>query len=168
MLMPVFFRFPRLWFDSQLKSCPFPDKLLGSADFFFLPSSLFIKHLHILPSVMGILLSPCCRSLFWMTFSLLFCTTERHHHSGTRPTSPSKVIEELEPHSYFTAMYHELAGSLLPTTLPETDWWSLYPDHCPHPFLLAADCHGSRIREHKPGQCGRCQSCTFPAAFFYL
>lgn len=163
MLMPVFFRFPRLWFDSQLKSCPFPDKLLGSTDFFFLPSSLFIKHLHILPSVMGVLLSPCCRSLFWMTFSLLFCTTERHPHSGTRPTSPSKVIEELTATSQpwtrgFPAAYNPARDRLMESV----------PDHCPHPFLLAADCHGSRIREHKPGQCGRCQSCTFPAAFFYL
>lgn len=35
-----FLGFPRLWFDSQLKSFLFPDKLLGSGD--FLP--LFLSH----------------------------------------------------------------------------------------------------------------------------
>lgn len=37
-----FLRFPRLWLDSQLKSFLFPDKLLGSTEFFFPP--FFLSH----------------------------------------------------------------------------------------------------------------------------
>lgn len=44
-----FLRFPRLWFDSQLKSFLFHDKLLGSTDFFPPLNSPLVKQLHILP-----------------------------------------------------------------------------------------------------------------------
>lgn len=101
MLMPLFPRFPRLWFDSQLKSSLFPDKLLGSTDLFFAPSSLLIKHLHIVPLITRILLAPCSSSLFWITFFMLFCTMEGHHstHKWALPMPPAEVTEEHKLHS---------------------------------------------------------------------
>lgn len=148
----------------SIKIFPLPWQTVG-LHWFPPPPSLLIKHLHVLPSIMGILLAPCCSSLFWMTFFMLFCTTEGYHGTcnwapphvccrGDRGTQTSQLLWFTESQPYTTNL-------LVPCCLHQpcqrrTDG-GLYPKHCPCAFPLVgaahggADCHRCRIRESEPG-----------------
>lgn len=96
----------------------------------FPPSCLLVKHFHVLPSIMGILLAWCCSSLFWGDFlpALLYHgVAPRHPQLGT-----PRLLQRWQRNTNFTAaltytvtaVYHKCTGSLLPTSiLAETDWW---------------------------------------------
>lgn len=151
MLMPLFLRFPRLWFDSQLKSCLFPDKLLGSIDFF---SPLFPSHKT----------SPLDHRDFIITAPTTGhppCLSCR----GDRGTQTSQLL-------LFTQLH--TTTLLVPCCLHQPCQRQTDGGPYPHPFLLVtaapggAHYHHSMIPKSKPGQRRRCESCTFPASFFYL
>lgn len=140
MLMPLFLRFPRLWFDSQLKSSLFPDKLLGSTDFFppLFPSC---KTLSRSPLNHGDFISTMLQQPFLGDFlpALLYHGAAPQHPQLGTP----RLLQRWQRNTNFTAgltytvtaVYHKRAGSLLPTpTLAETDWWGSLRRALPSPL----------------------------------